>query len=279
MNLLPTDLENMTNVRVMSITGAGISVGSGLPTYRGVDGHYTDIVKELKRPIEEIVSLNTLKKEPEVLWRHWHHLLLSLKSAVPSAAHHALKRIGDACGDYLELTQNVDGLSLAAGLDRSCLVEIHGSTHSFSCFRCGAKHQLDITEDMELPPRCYECKRPAQAPIRPDVVLFGEDIRQDNFNKALRHARSTNLLIISGTTLQFAYLIDFISAAALNSAKILYVDPQANVDNPMLYYVPSQLEIHSKIHCIQNTADEVLPKIATYLESRAPLAGLVKAIL
>lgn len=275
----PTDLENMSSVRVMTITGAGISVGSGLPTYRGVDGRYTDIAKEMKMPIEEIVSLNTLNTQPELLWRHWHGLLMSLKGAEPSIAHHALKRIGDASGDYLELTQNVDGLSLAAGLDPSRLVEIHGSTHSFSCSRCGAKHQLTISADMQLPPRCYDCKSPEQAPIRPDVVLFGENIDMGNFEKALRHACSTNLLIISGTTLQFSYLVNFIAAAASNNAEIIYIDPQASTNNPMLNLIPPHLGVHSSMHCIQSTADAVLPKVASYLESRAPLSGLLKAII
>lgn len=268
----PTPLKSVSTLRVMTITGAGISVGSGLPTYRGVDGVYTDIVRETNMRIEDIVSIDTLRNRPDLLWRHWHGLLMSLQGAKPSIAHNALKRIGDACADYLEVTQNVDGLSLAAGLEPSRLVEIHGSTNTFSCSRCGAKHQLSISADMPLPPRCYDCNNPGQAPIRPDVVLFGEDISLQDLEKAWIHASCTNLLIISGTTLQFQYLVGVIGAAAQNNATILYIDPQASTDNPLLF------GIHSSIHCIKSTADETLPKIASYLESGAPISGLIKAI-
>ena len=265
-------------MRVMSITGAGISVGSGLPTYRGATGRYTEIEKEHQMPVEEIVSRTTLKKNPELLWRHWHTLLMALKSAVPSPAHLALKRISDVSSDYLELTQNVDGLSLRTGLDPARLVQLHGSTHSYSCFRCGEKHELAIIEDMILPPRCYRCRHPGQAPIRPDVVLFGENIKVADFDKAMAHARSTNLLIISGTTLQFPYLVDPITAALINGAIVLYVDPEASTDNQIFYLIPEQLEAHFKIRCIQESADVILPRIASYLEQSTDLGGLMAAI-
>lgn len=265
-------------MRVMSITGAGISVGSGLPTYRGATGRYSEIEALHKMPVEQIVSRETLKKNPELLWRHWHTLLMALKSAEPSKAHKALKRISDASTDYLELTQNVDGLSLRAGLDANRLVELHGSTHSYSCFRCGEKHELSITEDMVLPPRCYRCRHPAQAPIRPDVVLFGENIKSSAYDKAMAHARSTNLLIISGTTLQFPYLADPITAALINSAMVLYVDPEASNDNPLFYMIPYQLEAEFKVRSIRESADVVLPKIADYLEKSDDLTGLIAAL-
>jgi NAD-dependent deacetylase len=262
----------------MAITGAGISVGSGLPTYRGATGRYTEIEKIHDMPVEKIVSRQTLEDNPELLWRHWHTLLMALKSAVPSQAHKALKRISDASSDYLELTQNVDGLSLRAGLDPERLVELHGSTHSYSCFRCGEKHELGITEDMTLPPRCYRCRHPGQAPIRPDVVLFGEDIKEENYEKAMAHAYHANLLIISGTTLQFPYLVYPITAALANSALVLYVDPEARSDNPMFLLIPPQLEPDIKIRCIQESADVILPRIADYLERHDDLAGLMEAI-
>ena len=265
-------------MRVMSITGAGISVGSGLPTYRGATGRYTEIEALHKMPVEQIVSRQTLKQNPELLWRHWHTLLMALKSAVPSEAHKALKSISDASSDYLELTQNVDGLSLRAGLDPQRLVELHGSTHSYSCFRCGEKHELAITEDMVLPPRCYRCRHPAQAPIRPDVVLFGENIKTENYNKVMAHARSTNLLIISGTTLQFPYLMDPIAAALVNCATVLYVDPQAASDNLLFCLIPQELEPEFRIRCIQDSADVILPRIATFLENSHDLSGLMAAI-
>jgi NAD-dependent deacetylase len=265
-------------MKVMSITGAGISVGSGLPTYRGATGRYTEIEALHQMPVEKIVSRQTLEENPELLWRHWHMLLMALKSAQPSEAHKALKRISDASSDYLELTQNVDGLSLRAGLPPERLVELHGSTHSYSCFRCGEKHELGITEDMDLPPRCYRCRHPGQAPIRPDVVLFGENISAENYDKALAHARSTNLLIISGTTLQFPYLVDPITAALINGALVLYVDPEADPDNLIFHLIPHELEPQFHIRCVRESADTVLPRIATYLESHNDLKGLMVAI-
>lgn len=218
-------------LRVVVISGAGLSVDSGIRPYRGADGIYTEMEEKYGCAPEELVTTLALRKQTDLFWTFWESKMLMFKDVQPCDAHKHLVEI-EAKTNFLEVTQNVDGLSRAAGMPDNALVELHGSAHSYRCDRCGIAHQLYIREGMGTQ-RCYRCGDPAHAPIRPNVVLFGEMIKTAHYNKAYTAAKGADILITVGTTLQFGYLMDFVHAAIDAGAKTINIDPTAE---PSAYY-------------------------------------------
>jgi len=252
-------------MNILAITGAGLSVGSGLPTYRGAQGRYTELEAQYGMPVERIVSIDTLNNKPELLWRYWLAMHAHHAKATPSIGHYALKRLSDAAQEYMEVTQNVDGLSLKAGTAPENIIELHGSAQRYVCQKCGYIHQLGLTADMAIPPRCYRCRDPENAVIRPDVVLFGELVNQDNLNRAIDYAMKVDLVIITGTTLGFLYLIAILAAAVEAGAKVIYIDPEADREHPMFYTAPDHKKLIAATTAIRSTADEALCKLVDAL--------------
>ncbi|WP_274644325.1 SIR2 family NAD-dependent protein deacylase [Pseudomonas serbica] len=262
-------------MKVMMITGAGISTGAGLSTYRGKDGRYTEIEEQVGMPIERLLTPRTLKSDPALVWKYWLEFSVALQSALPSPAHHAIVEISKVADEFLEATQNVDGLSHDAGLPASQLIELHGTYHKHHCTECRAEHGLILTADMPIPPRCYRC-RPKdlvdfyEAPvIRPSVVMFEELLNEDALGRAMSYARTRpDLLVISGTTLQFPYLIEMVGNAAVSGAEILYIDPMAGQYNPMFHLLNPDLRIEECIINIRRKADDVLPSLLEFLKGQ-----------
>lgn len=267
-------------MKVMMITGAGISTGSGLSTYRGKDGRYDAIEQKVGMPIEQLLSPRTLASKPELVWNYWLEFTLALKQATPSLAHHAIVEMASVADVFLEATQNVDGLSLAAGIAKHQLIELHGTYHRHYCTSCKAQHQLFLAEDMPIPPRCYRCRPKAEvdeytAPvIRPEVIMFDELLKDETLGGAMAFARSKpDLLVICGTTLQFPYLIEILANAAVTGAVVLYVDPMAGEYNPLFGLINPDLRIEECIVNIRKTADEVLPSLAVFLKGQKARTG------
>lgn len=249
----------------MMITGAGISVGSGIDTYRGVDGTYTAIEKEVGMRIDQLLSPKMLQEKPELIWKYWLKVSLSLQDKQPSLAHRAIKSIADQATSFLEVTQNFDGLSVKAGLREDQLIELHGTARRYHCMSCGRHHAVALSEDMALPPKCYVCAPAEGATIRPTVVMFNEFIDNDHYDKAAAFASTADVLIISGTSMQFPYLFRMVGLAIEHGAVIVYIDPEAEV-NPAWFQVSMHTSrtkpLEDGIFCIRKTADEILPLIA-----------------
>lgn len=261
-------------MKVMMITGAGISVGSGIDTYRGADGRYTAIEKELGMPIHTLLTLKTLQDKPELVWKYWLQFALGLKDKEPSKAHMAIKAIADQADEFLEVTQNVDGLSVKAGLSEDHLIELHGVARRYHCMNCGRLHMPSIEAEMAIPPMCYLCDPEDGSVIRPSIVLFNENINDDHYSRAADFALKADLLIISGTSMQFPYLIYFVTLSIQRGAMVVYIDPEAEV-NPDWFvdgwgqrftHTASMRPISDSIFCIRQSADEVLPLIANDFE-------------
>ena len=210
-------------LRVVVITGAGLSVDSGIRPYRGPTGIYTEMMEKYGRAPETIVTPQCVHKEPELFWELWEQKMLS--AASPCDAHKALVEIEQKT-HFLEVTQNVDGLSRKAGIPDNYLIELHGTAQSYRCNRCGIAHQPHFREGMGVP-RCYRCGDPDHAPIRPNVVLFGENIKSEHYKRACIAAKGADILICVGTSMQFGYLMDMVYAAMGNNAVVVNIDPQA----------------------------------------------------
>lgn len=265
------------------ITGAGISASSGLPTYRGPQGIYTKIEARSGLKIEDLLSPKTLKTSPELLWAHWRDLTLKFRNAEPTQTHWAIRALSDASDmhylrwgvpraehdtpsmppdtRFLEVTQNVDGLSLMTGMDKRNIIELHGSYSRHRCTQCRNTAPVSVTEDMEIPPRCTACKS-KDAIMRPRVVMFREAISDAAYIHCREYAKQTDLLIIAGTSLQMAYMADLVALAIEAKALVIYIDPEASPYKRTLLALDYELEVDQHMVCMRKTSDEILPALS-----------------
>ena len=149
-------------MRIVVLTGAGISAESGLTTFRDSGGLW-----EGHDPMQ-VATPEAYADDPGLVQRFYDARRAALSQVEPNAAHHALVRLEDALGDdLLVVTQNVDDLHERAGSRR--VHHIHGRLQSAWCTRCGERHEwYDALADG---PACPAC---GVADLRPDIVWFGE---------------------------------------------------------------------------------------------------------
>jgi NAD-dependent deacetylase len=149
-------------VKVVVLTGAGISAESGLSTFRDADGLW-----EGHDPMQ-VATPEAYADDPGLVHRFYDERRAALSRVEPNPAHRALARLEDALGDdLLVVTQNVDDLHERAGSRR--VHHIHGRLRSAWCTTCDARHEWD--DPLGDGPPCPDC---AARTLRPDVVWFGE---------------------------------------------------------------------------------------------------------
>ncbi len=149
-------------MRIVVLTGAGISAESGVPTFRGPDGLWEG------HRIEDVATPEGYARDPDTVLAFYDARRRAAASVEPNAAHRALARLEGAIGDdLLVVTQNVDDLHERAGSRH--LVHMHGELRRALCLACGARPAWDA--DLIDRPACPEC---GQRMLRPDVVWFGE---------------------------------------------------------------------------------------------------------
>jgi NAD-dependent deacetylase len=180
---------------VVALTGAGISVPSGIPDFRSPQSGLWANVDPM-----EVAHISVWRREPERFWGFYGQRFATLEGKQPNQAHRALAALEAAGRLDAVITQNIDGLHRAAGTTE--LVEVHGSIATASCLVDGRSYPLDDTRarlaaDPEGIPRC-DCG----APLKPDVVLFGELLDEAAMDRAGRLAARADLLIAIGSTLE-----------------------------------------------------------------------------
>ncbi len=175
------ELRDYKNIVVM--TGAGISRSAGLATYRGPGGLWND---ESKVALSTVESLRSRRDDVTGMFWGFRH---AIWQAEPTAAHRALAAFEKHCrGAFTLVTQNVDGLHQKAGSHN--VVEYHGSLQSWRCETCG---RVCEPTTPELPECCGEA-------LRPDVVLFGEQIPVHAEHQVKGALRDCDLFVAIGTS-------------------------------------------------------------------------------
>ena len=149
-------------MRIVVLTGAGISAESGVPTFRDANGLWEG------HRVEDVATPEGFEADPDLVLRFYDERRRGAASVLPNAAHRALARLEGAIGDeLLVVTQNVDDLHERAGSRN--LVHMHGELRRALCSACGARPEW--TGDLIDRPPCPEC---GERMLRPDVVWFGE---------------------------------------------------------------------------------------------------------
>ena len=178
--------------------GAGVSTESGIPDFRSESGLYAT-QKVYGYPPEELLSYHMFKKKP-VLFFCYHKENLVSMDAKPNAAHIALAKLEVKGLLQTIITQNVDGLHQAAGSMN--VLELHGSNWRHYCIACKEKYSLEYTLNHEhcrdeVVPICEKCG----GIVRPDVVLYEENLDKETINQTIKAIKSAELLIVGGTSL------------------------------------------------------------------------------
>lgn len=221
MSLSPTDTKTIDAIArelshctsVLFITGAGMSADSGLPTYRGVGGLYNAGETEEGLAIEELLSGEVFAQRPEWTWKYLRQIEQACRQATPNRGHAVIAAMERHFPHVWTLTQNVDGFHQAAGLRN--VIAIHGTLHEIRCTSC--PHRFSVTDFVGLPelPRCEPCG----AVLRPDVVLFGEQLPETGVRTLKQRLREGFDIVFSiGTTSVFPY-VSFPVQLAVQSGK------------------------------------------------------------
>lgn len=182
---------------VLALVGAGISVESGIPPFRGPDGIWT------KHGEPSMDGFLDFLRDPEGWWREVlepsgprAELLDAVQRAEPNAGHEALAELEQRGYLKCTITQNIDDLHARAGSRH--LAEIHGNIKRLRCVQCRARYpRADFPLDPEaLPPRCEHCG----GLIKSDAVLFGEPIPGDVATLCQEQAALCDCMLVIGTS-------------------------------------------------------------------------------
>lgn len=176
---------------VVALTGAGISVPSGIPDFRSPGTGIWENVDPM-----EVAHIDAWRADPARFWSFYGDRFQTLGDKLPNGAHEALVELERrGCLDAV-ITQNIDRLHRKAGTAE--LVEVHGSIASSSCLACGARFTLEqVVARLPGVPTC-DCGRP----LKPDVVLFGEFLSAEALQRANELAAGADLLLCIGSSLE-----------------------------------------------------------------------------
>lgn len=173
--------------RGAAMTGAGVSVESGIPDFRSRGGLWT------RFPPEEYATIQAFRRDPEKVWRMLAEMEKTLDASSPNPGHRALAELETLGVLEAVVTQNIDGLHSRAG--SRGVVEFHGSHRTLTCLWCGNACKREEVRQLPVPPRC-SCGKV----LKPDVVFFGETIPEKALHDAARVADTCRVLLVAGTS-------------------------------------------------------------------------------
>jgi NAD-dependent deacetylase len=177
------------------LTGAGLSTPSGIPDFRSVGTGLWASDEPL-----EVASLMTFRTHPELFFEWFRPLAGQMVYAEPNPAHYALARLEDRGRLQAVITQNVDMLHQKAGSKH--VLEMHGTLRTMSCSQCykqqGYEKFIEAFIENGTIPRCPACG----AILKPDVILFGEQLPQKTMSEAQKEVRKCDLVMVIGSSLE-----------------------------------------------------------------------------
>jgi NAD-dependent deacetylase len=229
--------------RAVVLTGAGISTPSGIPDFRsegsGLWSH--------DEPME-VASLSTFRTAPERFFNWFQPLAGQIFNAQPNAAHEALAEFERTGHVRTVVTQNIDGLHQKAGSKN--VVELHGTLQRVSCTNCFKQFEaapfLQPYIETGKIPQCLNCN----GILKPDVILFGEQLPQSAWYEAQRAARQCDLMIVAGSSLEVLPVARLPMQALDRGAHLIIINN-----------TPTYLNVRADVIIMDDVAT-TLPKIA-----------------
>lgn len=232
------------NHKGVVLTGAGISTPSGIPDFRSPDtglwGKYDPI---------EVASLASFRYHPEKFFSWLHILASNIASAQPNPAHVGIARLEKAGCIQTIITQNIDGLHQRAGSTN--VLEVHGSLSTLTCVNCfqqvSSEGYLQAYLEKGEIPHCTGCG----ALLKPDVVLFGEQLPARTWLKAHEASKNCNLMIVAGSSLEVLPVAGLPMRAIENGAHLIIINKSS-----------TYLDIRADV-VFSEDVSEVVPAIVT----------------
>lgn len=196
----------------VAFTGAGISVESGIPPFRGENGLWNKV-----DPI--FLEIEYFRKRPLQSWKKIKEIFYdSLGDTQPNIAHETLAKMEGR--SFLEsiITQNIDHLHQKAG--SRYVYELHGTYKQLVCTECGSEFDMSFADLRYLPPTCYICK----GILKPDMVFFNEPIPAFAKKRSFEEAKIADVLIIIGTNAEVLPAAEIPVVAKEHGAKIIEIN-------------------------------------------------------
>ena len=211
------------------LTGAGISTPSGIPDFRSPDSG----LWETNDPME-VASLDSFRYHPEKFYHWMRPLAGGIQSAKPNAAHIGIASLEQAGYVQTIITQNIDYLHQRAGSHN--VLEVHGTFNSLTCTGCFKHFSVERFMETYLErgtiPYCDSCHHV----LKPDVILFGEQLPVQIWLKAVEASKNCDLMIVAGSSLEVLPVAGLPMRAIENGAHLIiinksntYVDARADV--------------------------------------------------
>jgi NAD-dependent deacetylase len=214
---------------VVILTGAGLSTPSGIPDFRSEGSGLWARDEPL-----EVASQTTFRTAPEKFFNWFRPLAGQIYHAEPNAAHYALAALEKNGRLQTILTQNIDMLHQKAGAQN--VVELHGTLRTLSCTQCyqqvSCEPYLPPFLEYGTVPHCPHCR----ALLKPDVILFGEQLPQKAILKAQQECRKCDLMIVAGSSLEVLPVaglpmqaIDHGAHLVILNQAFTYINPRADI--------------------------------------------------
>lgn len=225
---IPIDMEK---TRIGFVTGAGVSVGSGLPTYYGLDGHYTS----LNEKPEDVLNEHNMRHNPPMIWDAIGQLIHQGLLAQPNISHKTIASIQKMVNNSQVLTQNVDGLHKKAGSTN--IIDMHGLASRCYCSNCKKSLELILMQTKDVLPSyrkgsapiCPKCNKPAMVP---DIVAFDGLVRGEDYLAVNSfYSEPVDICFVVGTQVFFPYIEMALYDAKQKNKNALIIDI-----NPDPYY-------------------------------------------
>jgi NAD-dependent protein deacetylase/lipoamidase len=212
----------------VALTGAGISVPSGIPDFRTPGTGMWEKVDPM-----EVAHIDVFRRDPKRFWDYYRPRFGMLEDKQPNDAHRALVELESRGMLEAVITQNIDRLHRKAGSRR--VVEVHGTIETGSCIRCSATYPLERIKSMfdsDGVARCSDC----EGPVKPDVVLFGELLPETAMHEAYELAGRAELMLCVGTSLEVHPVAGLPAVARRSGARLVIItkgptpyDPEADL--------------------------------------------------
>ncbi|TPP66132.1 NAD-dependent protein deacetylase sirtuin-2 [Fasciola gigantica] len=215
---------------IVTMVGAGISTAAGIPDFRSPSSGVYDNLQEFNLPYPMAVfTLDYFQRDPraffEVCRRMYH------PEAKPTLTHYFIRLLHEKKLLRKHYTQNVDNLERLSGLPESKFIEAHGTFNTGHCTRCGAEYDFLYMRDQIMDKRIPVCSASScSAVVKPDVILFGENMPRKFYANYSQDFSSCDLLIIIGTSLQVLPFCGLIHRVGSNVPR-LYMNREYSQDS------------------------------------------------